>query len=138
MSTHVFILVLLTLLIGFIGLVVLIYGFKSNNVSNIKKGTIVVSIAIILFTIMSFMVAKKAVRHYKKQVHSIGVILNEKCCHKFFMNEEFEKKCCGDKEMKCEGKEMKEDAGTVVNTTKIVLDKKTEKLDKKTEKKPVK
>ena len=94
MATFIFILTLLSLLLGFIGLVVLFYGFKNNHVKNIIKGTIVVCIAILLFTIMSFKLTKVIICHYKQKVHSIGVMLEEKSCHSGMMNHEFNKKCC--------------------------------------------
>ena len=111
------------------------------------KVSVLVVIALILITIMSFMVAKKCVRHYKKQVHSIGVLLEGKCDHQFMMKHEIMKECCDEKEMKCDGKEMKcdgkemkcdgkekkcegmkkEDAGKVVVAKKIEGEKKVEK-----------
>ena len=81
MACIIFNLAILTLLLGFIGLVVLIYGFRNNNLGNIKKGSVLFSISLILFVTMSFLVAKKAVRHYKYRMHSMEkcMQMNEQC-----------------------------------------------------------
>jgi len=99
MAIFTFILTLLTLLLGFIGLVVLIYGFKNNHVKNIVKGTVIFCIAILLFTIMSFKLTKVLIGHYKQKVHSVGVMLSEKECDSpFKIKHDMLKKCCPGKE----------------------------------------
>lgn len=99
MAITLFILALLAALLGFIGLIVLIYGFKSNTLGNIKKGTVIFCIAIILAMISFFIVGKKCVRHYKQKVHTIGVMMNDGCCGPQFFHKEMMKGCCPDKDM---------------------------------------
>lgn len=109
MSITIFILALITLLLGFIGLVILIFGFKNNNVSNIIKGAIVFCIALLLFTIMSFKLTKVLIKHYKQKVHSIGTLMNNNCCGQQKID-----KCC---DMK--GIEIMEKCDTIVIEKKI-------------------
>ena len=100
MAITLFILALLAALLGFIGLIVLIYGFKSNTLGNIKKGTVIFCIAIILAMVSFFIVGKKCVRHYKNKVHSIGVMMSDNDCgpHQFH-KEMMMKGCCPGKDM---------------------------------------
>ena len=119
MSIHIFIMTLLTLLSGFIGLVVLFWGFKNNHVKNIIKGSIVFCIAIILFTMMSFKVSRVLINHYKQKVHSIGVMMDAKNSNSpCMMKREFNKKCCPGKDGSMEMTD------TIITCKKIIEKKK--------------
>ena len=80
-SIFVFIMALIAELMGFLGLIVLIYGFKNNSVGTIKKGTVICCIAILFFTIMAYKVTKKAVNHYKQKARTIEWLMTDYCCN---------------------------------------------------------
>ncbi|MDD3875215.1 MAG: hypothetical protein PHT69_01190 [Bacteroidales bacterium] len=98
-SSIVFILLLLAKILGFIGLVVLIYGFKNNTLGTIKKGTILVSIAILFASISMFMITKKCLKHYKNKVKSIDMIMEHACCSPFSHMQHGNKSHCQDEQM---------------------------------------
>jgi len=79
-SILVFILAIIAEILGFIGLIVLIYGFKNNNVATIKKGTILCIVALLFFTYMSFKVTKRCVNHYKQKAKTIEWMMTGFCC----------------------------------------------------------
>jgi len=102
----VFILALLAVLLGFIGLVVLIRGFVDKNTKGINKGTIIVCIALAMIVTGAFVGSLRCYMLHKQQRNNHEMMMHKMMGHEG-MEMFMDKECCeGDSAKMCKGDKM--------------------------------
>ncbi len=101
----------------FIGLIIIIKGFADKSNKNIRLGTILVSIGLIIALSGSFCIAKRANHFRKKMMHQRQMMMKD--CMKD-CDAEMMKACC-------DMDSMAVDSNGVKIVTKVIMDKQCEK-----------